>query len=66
MALNETAKNLEDEVAELRTEVKALKEKIPPKLVQELIEAASSVLTQESEEEDFEECEHCQQEEEQF
>lgn len=61
VALNERAKKLENEVNELKTEVKTLRDKIPKKLFQELIEIASS-LTDENGEEDFEECKHCQEE----
>ncbi|NWF87484.1 hypothetical protein HXY32_06735 [Candidatus Bathyarchaeota archaeon] len=61
VALNEKAKNLENEVNELKIEVKALRDKIPKKLFQELIEVTSS-LTEESEKEDFEECKNCQEE----
>ncbi|NWG11107.1 hypothetical protein HXY33_05080 [Candidatus Bathyarchaeota archaeon] len=62
VALNEKAKGLEDEVNELKTEVKMLRDKIPRKLFQDTIEADS--LAEESEEENFdEECENCQEKE---
>jgi uncharacterized protein YlxW (UPF0749 family) len=71
VVLNDKARDLENEVSELKTEVKALRERIPSKLLQELIEAASPVVEEESDEEkDFgeecENCENCREEEEQF
>lgn len=66
VVLNEKAKDLEDEVNRLKMEVKALREKIPLKLLRELMEITPSELTENHEEENSEECYGCQQEEELF
>lgn len=63
VALNEKAKDLEDEVGKLRMEVEALREKIPLKLLRELMEASHLESREDYEEESFEECYGCQQEE---
>lgn len=59
--LNEKAKALEDEVNTLRMEIKALKAKIPPRLLRELFGVVSSEFPQDYEE-DYDECSGCQQE----
>jgi hypothetical protein len=64
VVLNEKAKSLEDEVGKLKVEVKALREKIPPEILQEIMEVASAILADDYEgEECEEECQGCEEEE---
>jgi len=62
--LSGKAEDLENEVKKLKKEVETLKDKIPPKLLQELSECASSILEKDEEDEKFgEECSGCEEEE---
>jgi uncharacterized coiled-coil DUF342 family protein len=62
--LSEKAKDLENEVDKLKKEAKALRDKIPQELLQELSEVAPKLLKEGEEEKELEEqCSSCDEEE---